>query len=361
QYSLWALLTIVSSAALLRGMRTQKSGMWWLFWASSMLNFYTALLAPLLTFGHGLYVLVLEKGRPTQTVRRFVLAAVAAGVAFLPWLYVVYTGWATFQTKTGWLNNDKTLPHLMRLWGLHLNAVFVDFPLEPESFSSRGISIAATLLVTVAFIQLVRNSPLRSWLLPVSAFVFTSFPLILSDIVREGQRSSQTRYFAPALIVLVVVVADMLARLWTSDRRRSQQLGAGLLCVLLTCGVLSSVTIAMSDVWWNKVVSFTVPEESRFINQYEDPLIIAGTSSISMGNLISLGHKLDPDTQLYIAVNTMPEIPEDAEPVFLSYATDDLKDYLRETEGAQLDRVAEQGVYLRWVRRPSAEMAEGGS
>ncbi|MEL7084796.1 MAG: glycosyltransferase family 39 protein [Cyanobacteria bacterium J06597_1] len=361
QYSLWALLTIVSSAALLRGMRTQNASMWWLFWVSSMLNFYTALLAPLLTFGHGLYVLVMEKWRPTKTVRRFVVAAVAAGIGFLPWLYVVYTGWTTFQTKTGWLNNDKTLPHLIRLWGLHLNTVFVDVPLGPETFGSRAISIAATLLVLLAFGQLIRKSSLRVWLLPVSAFVFTSFPLILSDILKDGQRSSQTRYFAPALIVLVVVTADMLARWWTSDRRRPQQIGTGLLCVLLTCGVLSSVKIAMSDVWWNKAVSFTVPEESRFINQYEDPLIVAGTSSISMGNLIALGHKLDPDTQLYIAVDTMPEIPEDAEPVFLSYANDDLKEYLRQTEGAQLDRVAETGVYLRWVRRPSEELAEGDS
>ena len=353
QYSLWALLTVVSSAALLRGMRTKSIGMWGLFWASSLLNFYTALLAPLLTFGHALYVAVMEKGRPTQTVRRFVIAAVAAGLGFLPWLYVVFTGWATFQTKTGWLNNDKTLAHLARLWGLHLNSVFVDLPLPVESFGSRAISVAATILVFVAVLQLIRKSPLRVWLLPVSVVALTSLPLILSDILKDGQRSSQTRYFAPALVMLIVIVADMLARWWTSDRRRPQQFGAGLLCFLLTCGVASSVTIAMSDVWWNKAVSFTVPEEARFINQYEQPLIIAGTSSISMGNLIALSHKLNPNTQLYISVDTLPDIPADAEPVFLSYATDELKDYLREREGAQLDRVAETGVYLRWVRRPS--------
>ena len=350
QYTLWTLLTLISSAALLRGMRTNSPRMWLLYGVSTLLNFYTALLSPLLVFGHALYVFAIAKGRLTKVVRNFLLVAIAAGIGFLPWVFVVIGGWDTFQNKTGWLSNDKTFGQLAQAWGLHIKSAFVDFGIDVNSLAGRSLSVVATLLVVLAFGLLINKAPMRVWLFPVSVVAMTVLPLVLSDLLRDGQRSAHTRYFTSALIILIVVVADLLARWLLGDRRIAQRMGAFLLCGLLTCGVVSSAAIASSDVWWNKAVSYGMPTTARFLDRFSQPYVISGTNSIALGNLISLSHRLQPDVRLYVAVDTVPSIPEDAENVFLFYPTEELKEQLGEQKGSDVEPVAEPGVHLYWLK-----------
>ena len=351
QYSLWTVLTLVSSAALLRGMRTKSPRMWLLYGVSTLLNFYTALLAPLLVFAHALYLLIVEKGRLTKVALGFGLATIAAGIGFLPWLFVVFSRWGEFQSKTYWLKEQMSLPLLAKFWGLHIKSPFIDFPIEADSLLGWGSIVVGVVLVVLAFGQLIRQAPLRVWLFPLSVVSLAVLPLVLSDVLQGGMRSSVTRYFDPAMVMLVVVVADLLARWLLGDRGLVRRVGALLLCGLLTCGVVSSMAIATSDVWWNKFVSYEMPTTARFLNQFSQPYVISGTDAIALGNLISLSYMLPSEVQLSVAVGTVPSIPEWAEDVFLFYPSDRLKEQLHAQENFDVVPVEEEQVNLYQIKR----------
>ncbi|NJL19611.1 MAG: hypothetical protein HC895_00380 [Leptolyngbyaceae cyanobacterium SM1_3_5] len=70
EYALWALLTAVSSALLLRSIRLQSPASWIAYSLSLILGLYTYLLMILVAIGHGIYVLLRDR-RLSRNVAAF--------------------------------------------------------------------------------------------------------------------------------------------------------------------------------------------------------------------------------------------------------------------------------------------------
>ena len=367
QYSLWTLLTLISSAALLWGLRTNRYRAWLLYGTSSLLNVYTSLLSPLVVAAQAIYVIILAGSTRTErmdsgemghcylsaAVRNSLLAIGIVTLGFVPWLWVLVSRWQFVQTVTGWLNYDKTLIELIRAWGVNLSKVFIDLPLNADYPANGLVSLVFAILVFVAFAVSICETPLRVWLLPVSTIVITTLPLVLSDLVKEGQRSTITRYFTAALVVVLIVVADFVSRCLTAHltcrSAHVRKFGQGLFCLLLTCGFISSAAISTSDMWWNKNASPYVAGNARFINQFSQPLVISGTGPTSLGNLISLSHKLAPDAQIHFVVDGIPTLPTSGN-LFLIDASEELRtQLLKQQAGMQMNPVFAPEISLRRV------------
>jgi uncharacterized membrane protein len=80
-YSLFVLIILLSSAALLRGMRLKTNSSWAIYAVTVALGFYSHLLFALVLLGHEIYVAISENLRFNKTVIGYLLAASAGFIA----------------------------------------------------------------------------------------------------------------------------------------------------------------------------------------------------------------------------------------------------------------------------------------
>jgi uncharacterized membrane protein len=103
-YSLFVLIILLSSAALLRGMRLKTNSSWAIYAATVGLGFYSHLLFVLVLLGHGMYVAISENLRFNKTVIGYFLAASSGFIAFC-FLAVVYLiNSKNLSNKTAWMS-----------------------------------------------------------------------------------------------------------------------------------------------------------------------------------------------------------------------------------------------------------------
>ncbi len=199
QYSLWTLLIVLSSAVLLRTLRlakdyqmqssqkqssqkqpqkqfSQKLGQrrqtlhWLAYGLLVTLGLYTHLLFSLIAVGHGLYVLCLEKFRPTRKLRAYLLTSVWVVLAYMPWIWVVFNAAFKADSDIEWVDWMDAPPSpmsmLIRVMGV-LSRTFVDFGVSPMGSLQAKLAIAPPLLLAigvrlVTLIQLIRQTLFRT-------------------------------------------------------------------------------------------------------------------------------------------------------------------------------------------------------
>jgi uncharacterized membrane protein len=336
QYILWAVLILMSSAALLRAMRLNTKVSWSIYAVTLAASLNTFLFSGLVAIGHGIYVLAIERCRWSKTLRAYLIASILGTLAFVPWMLVLITNLSQAQKTTGWTANTMPLPSLIRYWFLNLDRVFIDWnyasgdPLISKIFFYLA-SLILLALVGYSFYFLFRNSPQRVWLFILTLVGITALALILPDLITGGHRSTINRYPIPCYLGIQLTVAYLLAtKLNTSifSNTWRQKLWQIVMVVLISCGVLSCAMSSQAEVWYNKEYNGTNPEVARLINQAPRPLLI---SDAQMADILSLSYLLNPKVQLLLKPRCytcdvdsqpshepyIPEIPNGFSDVFL--------------------------------------------
>ncbi|MGF1515127.1 MAG: glycosyltransferase family 39 protein [Elainellaceae cyanobacterium] len=347
-YSLWTLITLMTTALLLRAVRTGNRMIWVAYGVALAVSAYTSLFAAMVWLSHGLYLLVqgvLPQGQASyqQTTRdaaedppqpplvrgvpqgggaptrwkplrwlsfhNWLLATGVAGLLFSPWLGVVLVNRDRFQEKTSWVNFETAFLTLAKLWGLHISSVFIDLglPLEhPYTYIAPALVVP---LLGWAVWVLCRKTPRPVWLLLVLLLLLPPAMLILPDVTTGGQRSLNTRYFFPSLSTAVIVVAYLVTHLWQGASRR---LAAGVTVLLFTAGVVSCSLSASANTWWNKGISYHNVRTAAVLNQLDRPIVVSAWSNNLLGNLISMAYYVNDEVQFQIFANTpLPPFPDD--------------------------------------------------
>jgi uncharacterized membrane protein len=88
-YSLWTLIIVLSSWALLRALRLKNTRSWSIYSVTTALGFYTFLYSCFVSLGQGIYVFCLERFRWTKTVKEYLLAISIGCIFFVPWILVI--------------------------------------------------------------------------------------------------------------------------------------------------------------------------------------------------------------------------------------------------------------------------------
>ena len=188
-YTLLGLLTVLSSAALLRAQRRPSGASWTLFASMAMLGMLTHALFGLALMAQAAFVVI--RGGPE---RRFALLGCAAGaIAALPWLANVVL--QRLDRRMGWLLkatvHEGELVATLRGLGTALT--------DKDSWTPAA---GAVLLVAVVAVAAWRGAGL----LPAAIALICTFAPWVTDIVMGGRAAGVPRYFGiPGLIALVAL------------------------------------------------------------------------------------------------------------------------------------------------------------
>lgn len=302
-YSLWTLLTVAASWALLRALRLRTPRSWVLYGGMLTLSLYTFVYTVWVLLAHGVYVLWQGGDR----LRPFLLSAGVAILAFGPWIgAIVLNGHMGLQLAS-WQRQPLQQRFLVlpMAWVLHITRTFLDFDptngfdathLLPYGFLVGGV----VGLVGYAIHSLRKTAGPSTWQFVVLLLGIPALGVVGPDLLTGGQQSIVSRYFVPCWIAILLATAYALSRIL------DQRLGRLALAGLLTLQVLSCGTSSLALSWWNKQGAY-IPYVAHFINQTERPLII----STSDWWIFSLAHALRPETRLEMVTRSdaFPKVP----------------------------------------------------
>ncbi|HBB33753.1 MAG TPA: hypothetical protein DC064_18630 [Cyanobacteria bacterium UBA9273] len=356
-YSLWTVTILLSSWALLRAIRLShqtralksKISTWVIYAATLALGFYSFIFTGLVAIGHGLYVVVVEGCRWTKVVKAYGLASLAGIIAFSPWILVIIHNWANLESTTGWTTVNPPPFFLIKIWGLHLSCIFVDFGFALEHPFTYLVPPVVLVSVGYSIYLLCRHTSPRIWLFITILIGVTPLALMLPDLIWGGQRSGATRYLIPYLLGIQLAVAYLLAMQISGQMGAKQKLWQGIMIVLISVGVVSCAISSQAETWWNKVVGYYNPQIARSIDKSERPLVISNTSDINIGDVISLSYLLDAQVRFQLVVDpNIPQIPKGFSDVFLFYPSPSLQQGLEQKYKVKLAPVYQAGIVRLW-------------
>jgi uncharacterized membrane protein len=326
-YSLWTLIIVLSSWALLRALRLKNTRSWSIYSVTTALGFYTFLYSCFVSLGQGIYVFCLERFRWTKTVKEYLLAISIGCIFFVPWILVILFNQDKVLRETRWLTKtlEHGVPELALRWGLHISRIFIDFDINfdfgfENLFPYIIIVLAFVALTGYAIYFLCRHTPPQTWLLIVMLIVIPALGTILPDLILGGQRSGTTRYLVPCYVGIQLAVAYLLATKITSTSIQ-QRVWYGVMVIIFSLGVMSCVNSFNAEDWWNKSGGQR-PQIARLINQTEMPLII---SEYTWQHVISLSYLLEADVKFQFIDKTqdVPTLPDNFSDYFFYNVTPD--------------------------------------
>lgn len=317
-YSLWSVLIVTSSAALLWALRSNQPKRWpkrWLVYGITLsLGFYTQLLFAIVAAIHGLYVLlaevVLNKWRFSRRAIAYLVTTLAAILSFLPWLIIALTNWEQIEESTASLTEKQEWGDLIDQWFFNLSRVFLD----------RELGSGNTLLALLAIAALgyvCWKAPWRSWLLLLLLTTLPFLALAVPDLLLDGQRSMRIRYLFPSYLGLQVAFAYWFGSQAVWAKTWAQKVLRILLVFLVVGGVIANLVSSQAQVWWTKSNprSGYYPVVSSIINSADNPLIV---SNGLPPDLLGLSYWLRPDIKLQLVTEpTQLKVAEGYRPIYL--------------------------------------------
>lgn len=316
QYSLWTVITLFSSASLLRAMRLKTKLSWGLYALSSTASFYTFLLSLLVAAGHGFYTLAIEKFKFSKNLISYLIASLFGAIAFSPWVFIVISNWSRVQHTTNW---DKTkqvskvneLWNLFRGWTRQPGRPFFDLNISKQDWfvarlTQSFFTLACLILVGYSLYFLYKTTQRRSWLFVFTLIGGTGISLVLQDLIlkgQDGQSSNIPRYIIPCYLGFQLAVSHLLGqKLANNDSGNiwQQRLWKTVFAVIISGGILSCIVSSQSQIWWNKggpeYLEYNL-SAAKLINQSKNPLLISDCDS---WGLLFSSHLLAPKTKMLI-------------------------------------------------------------
>ncbi|MEO1067631.1 MAG: glycosyltransferase family 39 protein [Cyanobacteria bacterium J06638_6] len=374
EYGFWTVLVLVTSAQLLRAVRSPSWQNWALYGLSMAMACYTALFSLGVAIGHGAYLLGIDGSinggnRWFRGPRRLVAFGLAMGLVallFTPWLYFIVNSQEALGNTTSW--SSVSLPLMMTLQRLAFNfsSGFVDFNTAWSDRSIYAVIIPLLILQVYAMVDLVQTAPRRVWWFIVTLVGSTALLLWLPDLVFGGQRFTVARYVMACVVGLQLAVVYLVSSWLVAPQRWKARLAQLMLALLIAIGLLSCGVYSRADTWGNKVLNSNYHQLAGLINHSDRPLILADTYDHFPVSLISLSYLLKPDTQLLL----MPEVgssfavqalPIEAGTVFLFNLPDVFRQQYESWSGQELTLVFEDLWNQVWQTStsPSSELNSG--
>lgn len=348
EYSLWTLTILLSSASLLWAIRLKTKLSWGIYAATVALGLYSLPLSGLVTVGHGIYTIVIEKFRLSKTFSAYLLSSLAGFLAYVPWILVGIANLQQVDNTLGWTADKLPLLSLINSWVINFIHIFFDFleagtyfptlkipsfPLERYQISPVFIfflALAGLVLYSIYF--LCNQTSKKAWLFVLTLMGTTGLALILPDLILGGQRSSIPRYAIPCYLGIQLAVAYLLATkiIFISTHLWKQKLWQLITVLLVSGGVLSCSISSQAEAWWNKYGDYPNPWIAHFINnQTITPLIISSSNFVEIGRILSLSYLLAPEVKLQLVVDSkIPKIPNNFSRVFLFNSPETLQETL---------------------------------
>ena len=321
-YSLWILMTVISSVALLRALRLDSWRSWGLYGLTLAGGIYSHLLFSLVALGHGIYVFTLEKGAFKKFLP-YLVSSIVALVFFFPWAVAILFGVSRVQSATGWIRvTEVGFLDKLKLWPFVFNVGFVDTSWIYVLRASYGadtswvylLQLPALLLIGYSLFFIYQKAANRIWLFVLALIGSSVMPLLLSDLTLGWQISTLPRFLTPYYLGGLLSVAYLLSAKTLAPDLSQRRLWKAISVIAIASGVVSCAIISQAETWWNK--GFSNPQLARVINQYHRPLLIAPLDTFV--DVLSLTNVLDPKVRIRMVADPKKLIiPDGFSDIFL--------------------------------------------
>ena len=298
QYSLWIVIILISSAALLRAVRIKTLFSWAVYGITITLGLYTQLFFGLVAIGHGIYLFANNGFRFSKTVKSYLVVFLTSLVVFIPWIVILVNQYSQAHRLTDWARMyDKTNEELVKSWIHNLSLAFFDIGQAEYSDKFLLLYVLVVSLVGYSIFFLCRNTPRRIWLFILTLMGASAFPLILPDLLWEGQRTVTPRYLIPCYLGIQLAIAYLISSKLNAIYVKywQQKFWQLVTIIVISLGIFSSIIYSQSASWWNKFLNAENISVSQIINQATKPLLV---SNVPTNFIISLSYMLEPKVQL---------------------------------------------------------------
>jgi uncharacterized membrane protein len=326
-YSLWTVLIVLSSIALLRALRHQKKVGWGIYAITVMASLYCHIFSGLVFLGHGIYVLAIARFRLTKAAIGYGLASLMGIFCFMPWLWVIWRNYDVVKLTTDWIKQPLPFLTLVRYWSVNLSQIMIAWHFRYDHWLAYLV-VPILVLVIFAIHVLCRQTSRRVWLFVLILIAVPALALVLPDVIWAGKRSTNARYLLPSFVGIHLAIAYLLSHQLTSKfitivQRRWWRI---VTVFIMTSSVLTCAVSAQASTWWGWS-EFDV-EVSRIVNRSPQPLLI---SEMPLGMIMPLSYRLDPNTKLLLLPDPdILTIPSDYRDVFIYNPSDRLQAQLRQ-------------------------------
>lgn len=323
QYSLLTVTTLLASITFLRAIRQKTKLSWGMYALTVVLGLYSHLLFILVSFAHGVYLLLREQFRVTKNFLAYLIASLVGIVTLIPWIILYFINASSIGE---WTARAISFDTLIKRWLLNFTTLFFDiqvaynnvqfFDVEAGNdiqFNANDILLYVIpvfiALVVYAFYILCNYTSTSSWLFVVTLLFITTISLVLPDVISGGQRSSIARYLLPGYLAIQIAVAYLFANRLTAIclKHSQQKVWQIILAIALASGIVSCIVSVQAETWWNKYSSYYNPDIAGIINQANQPLVISSQKRVS--RITSLSYELEHKVSVLLVSET--EISDD--------------------------------------------------
>ncbi|GAX42414.1 hypothetical protein NIES4075_34150 [Tolypothrix sp. NIES-4075] len=336
QYGLWMVTILVCSAALLRSIRRETFLNWAIYALTLAVGLYTHLFTALVAMAHGIYVASQQRFRFNKTLANYILGTTVGLFLFLPWIFVLITHISTAQQLTSHFSFYKLDNpfNLIAIFMTHITRIFFDInfsaykPWRNELFwetSHTYYSVMAgifslVLIILVYFSSKERLNRASLFLILLGAV--PSLCLLLPDLIAGGIRSTNVRYQMPLYLSIQIALAYVLGVYIFSEKHWKQKVGQCLMVGFLLAGLVSDVSFFKADTWWLQEGSQPLVTTAKYINKFENTLLLSSNDFYNIGNMLTLSHLLNSKINLLtVQRDHLPLLPQEASNIFLNDST----------------------------------------
>ena len=274
EYSAWSVLVMVSSALLIRALRSDRLWSWFAYGTCIAISLYVFTLFAYVIAAHAIFVLVANGPRVTRRAVAFVSSITVALIAFAPWIAVIVTHRNLVISETDF--TSTALPVWLLLARTTFNVTSVFFDAEYRYGVLAVLVPLICFLIGAAAFHCAVRCPRLPRLFLFALIVVPALPLILEDILLHHSRSSATRYFVPTLVGIQLLVAYYLAdRLANAGGRTARFLWSGAVIGVLCAGALSCVVSLPQPAWWPNIQDSDLGALTDAIKPYSRPLVLS--------------------------------------------------------------------------------------
>ena len=363
-YSLWTVVILLMSASLLKAIRLNSKPAWLLYSLSLTIGFYTSLFSIYVAFFQGIYLLLTPTKKRFKIVRNYLIYSSLALLCFSPWILVIVNHLDLLQENTSWMRGNFNLADIIAVFiGTNL-LVFGDLPISDASnpihtaivlitiavssltalkissyWQSKPVkfglwlTIASSIFLLSQYIYLdwvtiigalvalcilslsvyslyysITTTKSDRWLFVITLMLALPVPLLITDIINQGQSSTAPRYLIPLQLGILIAVAytigKKITRLKLKEKQRSWQL---ILAFFLTLGIFSCVRNLNISPFYQKGRNTNNTAIAQIINRHNSSLVIIEANEAM--DLLSLAYSLNPDVK-YKAIATEDNILE---------------------------------------------------
>ncbi|WP_099068709.1 glycosyltransferase family 39 protein [Nostoc linckia] len=343
-YSLWIVVILISSAALLRAMRLKTKVSWCIYAATLSLSFYSHIFFGFIAVAQAIYVAIIERFRLSKTSISYLLASFVGFITFVPWIWIIVTN--SHSDAVYWANVKQTLFDSASRWAGIISRVVLDLGVSPSDSKELKFALIPFIgiilvLIIYSIYVLCRRTSKRVWLFVLTLIGSVGLPLVILDFVFH-KRYGTSRYTLPCILGIQLSIAYLLANKIRFNYKKSFQKKFWSLASLLIMisGIISCGISSQSQMWWNKFPEKyeEYPQVANIVSQYQKVLLISDTKIVP--EIQILGHLVLPNVQFKIVDSKkLPEITSDFNDIFLFQPSDFLKSGIEKTYNFKLQQI----------------------